>query len=146
MKTTKKTKTTPSVVVTPAAPASPGGYTIGLDFGDRSHYHCVLAATGQLIQPKTKVAPAWGSTRVPRVGFGVPPKPRLTIQAPGSLWIAGACSRFRAPNDIRKRCRRYALPPQSKIALIVYHPIPKIRGPARWPSARTKAENLCNRA
>ena len=31
MKTTKKTKTTPSVVVTPAAPASPGGYTIGLD-------------------------------------------------------------------------------------------------------------------
>ena len=49
MKTTKKTKTTPSVVVTPAAPASPGGCTIGLDLGDRSHYHCVLAATGRLI-------------------------------------------------------------------------------------------------
>jgi len=25
--------------------------------------------------------PVFGSTRVPRVGFGVPPKPRLTIQA-----------------------------------------------------------------
>ena len=49
MKTTKKTKTTPSVVSTPAALAPPGGCTIGLDLGDRSHYHCVLDAAGQLI-------------------------------------------------------------------------------------------------
>ena len=33
MKTTKQTKTTPSVVVPPAAPAPPGGYTIWLDLG-----------------------------------------------------------------------------------------------------------------
>ena len=85
--------------------------------------------------------PVWGSTRVPRVGFGVPPKPRLTIQAPGSLWIAGACSRFRAPNDIRKRCRRYALPPQSKIALIVYHPISQILEPRPdSPSIKAKPQ------
>ena len=50
MKTTKKTKTTPSVVVTPAAPTSSGGYTIGLDLGDRSHYNCVLAAGGCLVE------------------------------------------------------------------------------------------------
>ena len=104
MKTTKKTKTTPSVVVTPAAPASPGGYTIGLDLGDRSHYHCVLAATGQLIQPKTEVAPAWGSTRVPRVGFGVPPKPRLTIQAPGSLWVERDASAIRGAMMVGRMC------------------------------------------
>ena len=48
MKTTKKTKTAPSVVSTPAL-APPGGCTIGLDLGDRSHYHCVLDAAGQLI-------------------------------------------------------------------------------------------------
>ena len=48
MKTTKKTKTTPSVVVIPAVPASPGGYASGLDLGDRSHFHCVLDATSQL--------------------------------------------------------------------------------------------------
>src|ERR1035437_3173822 len=46
----KQTKTTPSVVSTPTpAPASPGGFTIGLDLGDRSHYVCVLEAAGQIL-------------------------------------------------------------------------------------------------
>jgi transposase len=46
----KQTKTTPSVVSTPTpAPASPGGFTLGLDLGDRSHYVCVLAAAGQIL-------------------------------------------------------------------------------------------------
>jgi transposase len=43
----KPTKTTPSVVLTPAAPVPAGGFTIGLDLGDRSHYVCVLDAAGQ---------------------------------------------------------------------------------------------------
>jgi len=30
-----------------------------------------------------------GSTRVPRAGFGVPPKPRPTIQSPGGIGMAG---------------------------------------------------------
>ena len=44
----KPTKNTPSVVLTsPAAVVS--GFTIGLDLGDRSHYVCVLDATGQIL-------------------------------------------------------------------------------------------------
>ena len=38
---------TPSVV--PTATLVPGGFTLGLDLGDRSHHVCVLAATGQII-------------------------------------------------------------------------------------------------
>ena len=49
MKTNKKTKHTPSVVSTPTAPVITGGFTIGLDLGDRSHYVCVLDATGQIL-------------------------------------------------------------------------------------------------
>jgi hypothetical protein len=44
----KQTKNTPSVVLSsPAAVVS--GFTIGLDLGDRSHYVCVLDATGQIL-------------------------------------------------------------------------------------------------
>src|ERR1035438_6808638 len=44
----KQTKTNPSVVLTsPAVVVS--GFTIGLDLGDRSHYVCVLDATGQIL-------------------------------------------------------------------------------------------------
>ena len=40
---TTKTNTTPSVVstITPA-PVVPGGFSLGLDLGDRSHHVCVL--------------------------------------------------------------------------------------------------------
>ena len=50
-KTNTNTKTTtPSVVPTlTPAPAAPGGFTLGLDLGDRSHYVCVLDATGQIL-------------------------------------------------------------------------------------------------
>ena len=38
----------------------PGGFTLGLDLGDRSHYVCVLDATGQIIReaslPNTRPA------------------------------------------------------------------------------------------
>jgi len=44
----KQTKTNPSVVLTSTA-AVVSGFTIGLDLGDRSHYVCVLDATGQII-------------------------------------------------------------------------------------------------
>src|ERR1035437_1469503 len=56
-----KTKTTPSVVPT-LTPATivPGGFTLGLDLGDRSHHVCVLDATGQIIRegalPNTRPA------------------------------------------------------------------------------------------
>jgi hypothetical protein len=52
----KQTKTTPSVVLTSSAfaplrrdkPATivPGGFTLVLDLGDRSHHVCVLDAAG----------------------------------------------------------------------------------------------------
>ena len=45
----KQNKTSPSVVLTSTAPVLAGGFTIGLDLGDRSHYVCVLDATGQII-------------------------------------------------------------------------------------------------
>jgi hypothetical protein len=46
----KTTKTTPSVVSTSTpTPAAPGGFTLGLDLGDRSHYVCVLDATGRIV-------------------------------------------------------------------------------------------------
>ena len=57
-----KTKTTaPSVVSTlTPAPVPAGGFTIGLDLGDRSHYVCVLDAAGQIIHegplPNDRVA------------------------------------------------------------------------------------------
>ena len=45
-----KTKNTPSVVHTPPpSPVAPGGFTLGLDLGDRSHYVCVLDAAGQIL-------------------------------------------------------------------------------------------------
>jgi len=49
MKTKNKTNLTPSVVSTSTAPVHAGGFTIGLDLGDRSHYVCVLDAQGQII-------------------------------------------------------------------------------------------------
>jgi hypothetical protein len=52
MKTKTNTNTqttTPSVVSTPTAPVPAGGFTIGLDLGDRSHYVCVLDAAGQIL-------------------------------------------------------------------------------------------------
>jgi transposase len=60
-KTNTNTKTTPpSVVSTPTAPVPAGGFTIGLDLGDRSHYVCVLDAAGQIIHegpmPNDRVA------------------------------------------------------------------------------------------
>jgi transposase len=51
MKTKNTKNRTPSVVLTPTpAPVITGGFTIGLDLGDRSHYFCVLAATGQILR------------------------------------------------------------------------------------------------
>ena len=60
-KTNTNTKTTtPAVVSTPTAPVLSGGFTIGLDLGDRSHYVCVLDATGQIVHegplPNDRVA------------------------------------------------------------------------------------------
>jgi transposase len=49
----KTKKTTPSVVLTPTAPVAAAGFTLGLDLGDRSHYVCVLDATGQMIHEGT---------------------------------------------------------------------------------------------
>ena len=49
MKTKNKTNHTPSVVSTSTAPVHAGGFTIGLDLGDRSHYVCVLDAQGQIL-------------------------------------------------------------------------------------------------
>ena len=65
----KQTKTTPSVVSTPAAPVIAGGFTIGLDLGDRNHYVCVLDATGQAIHegllPNSRVVLALLLTQYP---------------------------------------------------------------------------------
>ena len=44
----KQTKNTPSVVL-PSPAAVVSGFTLGLDLGDRSHYVCVLDATGQIL-------------------------------------------------------------------------------------------------
>jgi uncharacterized membrane protein len=40
MKTKTIKKTTPAVVSIPTAPVITGGFTLGLDLGDRSHYVC----------------------------------------------------------------------------------------------------------
>ena len=50
-KTNTNTQTTTPSVVPPLTPApvTAGGFTIGLDLGDRSHYVCVLDAQGQII-------------------------------------------------------------------------------------------------
>ena len=65
----KPTKTTPALVLTPAAPVLAGGFTIGLDLGDRNHYVCALDATGQIIHegpiPNDRVALAWLLTKYP---------------------------------------------------------------------------------
>jgi transposase len=46
-----KTNTTPSVVstITPTT-VVPGGFTLGLDLGDRSHHVCVMDAAGQIVR------------------------------------------------------------------------------------------------
>jgi transposase len=46
---TKTKKAPPSVVSTPPAPVITGGFTLGLDLGDRSHYVCALDASGQIL-------------------------------------------------------------------------------------------------
>ena len=51
-----KTKNTTASVVTnspPPSPVIPGGYTLGLDLGDRSHHVCVLDGTGQIVREGT---------------------------------------------------------------------------------------------
>jgi len=45
-----KTKTTPFVVPTSPATVTPGGFTLGLDLGDRSHHVCAMDATGQIVR------------------------------------------------------------------------------------------------
>ncbi len=63
----KPTKTPPALVLTPAAPVLAGGFTIGLDLGDRSHYVCALAAPGQITHegpsPNDRAARAWLPTK-----------------------------------------------------------------------------------
>src|ERR1035437_9137597 len=66
-----KTKTTPSVVPTPTpALVIPGGFTLGLDLGDRSHHVCVLDAAGQIVcegaLPNTRPALAQLLAEYPR--------------------------------------------------------------------------------
>ena len=56
-----KTEPTPSVVPTAtSAIVVPGGFTLGLDLGDRCHHVCVLDATGQIVReaalPNTRPA------------------------------------------------------------------------------------------
>ena len=70
---TNKTQTqTPSVVSTPPppAPVPPGGFTLGLDLGDRSHQVCVLDAAGQIVRegalPNTRPALAKLLAEFPR--------------------------------------------------------------------------------
>jgi len=47
---TNKQTTPPSVVSTLTPdPVAVGGFTIGLDLGDRSHYVCVLDAAGEIL-------------------------------------------------------------------------------------------------
>ena len=47
-----KNNTTPSVVSIIPTPATivPGGFTLGLDLGDRGHHVCVLDTTGQIVR------------------------------------------------------------------------------------------------
>ena len=47
-----KTKNLTPVVSNPPTPATiiPGGFTLGLDLGDRSHHVCVLDAAGQIVR------------------------------------------------------------------------------------------------
>ena len=57
----KKTPSVSSVVSTPTpAPVSPGGFTLGLDLGDRAHYLCALDAAGTIVRegplPNTRPA------------------------------------------------------------------------------------------
>ena len=66
-----KTKTkTPSVVSTPTAPVIPGGFTLGLDLGDRAHHVCVLDAAGTVVReaarPNTRPALKALLTEFPR--------------------------------------------------------------------------------
>ena len=69
-----KTKTTaPSVVsnLTPTpATVVPGGWTLGLDLGDRAHHVCVLDAAGQIVRegalPNTRPALAKLLAEFPR--------------------------------------------------------------------------------
>jgi hypothetical protein len=46
-----KTNTPPAVVATVPTPATvvPGGFTLGLDLGDRRHHVCVLDGAGQIV-------------------------------------------------------------------------------------------------
>ncbi len=78
---TNKTNTTPSAAaalrrdqsvvstLTPA-PVVPGGFTLGLELGDRSHHVCVLDAAGQIIRedalPNTRPALAKLLAEFPR--------------------------------------------------------------------------------
>jgi transposase len=57
----KTNTTTPEVPTTPTpATIATGGFTLGLDLGDRSHHVCVMDATGQIIRegalPNTRPA------------------------------------------------------------------------------------------
>ena len=55
-KPTNQPTNTPSVVPTlTPAPAAAGGFTLGLDLGDRSHYVCALDAAGQILHEGTLV-------------------------------------------------------------------------------------------
>jgi transposase len=61
---------TPSVVPTlTPAPVAPGGFTLGLDLGDRSHYVCVLDAAGGILHegpmPNDRTALALLLTKYP---------------------------------------------------------------------------------
>jgi transposase len=64
-----KTKTTPFVVPTSPTTVTPGGFTLGLDLGDRGHHVCVLDASGQVIRegalPNTRPALAKLLTEFP---------------------------------------------------------------------------------
>ena len=89
MKTTKKNKTTSSVVVTPAAPASPGGCTIGLDLGGSQSLPLRAGCHRPVDSTENQSCASLGEHTRPACGFRRPAETSSHHPSPGQPMDCG---------------------------------------------------------
>ena len=129
MKTTKKNKTTSSVVVTPAAPASPGGCTIGLDLGGSQSLPLRAGCHRPVDSTENQSCASLGEHTRPACGFRRPAETSSHHPSPGPAYGL----RGLAPAFVHRTTS------ESGVAATLCHRSPKSPSSCTTPSQKSEA-------
>ena len=131
----KTQNNTPSVVSNSPTPVVPGGFTLGLDLGDRSHHVCVLDATGQIVRearcptPGRRWPSCWPSFRTPPWRWKPAPTARgsaVSSQAGGATVLVANPRKLHAISRSERKCDQRDAQMLARLARVdpaLLHPI-----------------------